>query len=170
LLVFLLICGVMTTAVDLFLLRTWPMFSDRIEGIQSELSPDLHLGERTFAARQAYDFINAQTTTDTIIQYNPRVLLDRPVGLYGRRQKAISDTTAYGVPLATYKATVTEWEGLFESESMRWEDADQLCEEYGVDLLVVRDTDPAWQALLRGGRAPLYRNGYYAVYLCREIP
>jgi len=100
LLVFCLVCGVLTTAVDLFLLRTWPLFSDRIEGIQAELSPDLRLGERTFAARQAYDFINSHMPDDAVMQYNPMVLLDRrwacTVG--GRKQSQTQRLTAYRMP------------------------------------------------------------------------
>ena len=34
-----------------------------------------------------------------------------------------------------------------------------LRQKYGVSLLVLRDTDPAWEGPLQAGWAPVYRNG-----------
>ena len=68
----LIIIGLITTIVDVVLLRTWPMLVDAgIAGFPSSLSPDTQLGKRTLAARLAYDYINLHTPENTLIQDNP---------------------------------------------------------------------------------------------------
>src|SRR5574341_568033 len=101
----LLIIGVLTTLLEAFSTRVWPMLVDwDVAGFPNGLSPDTNLGSRTYYARLAYEYINENLPTRTIIQNNPTIVLDRPSGLYGDRQMVISDRTAYGIPKDVYQA------------------------------------------------------------------
>ena len=74
-----------------------------IAGFPSGLSPDTQLGKRTFAARQAYNYINLHAPESALIQDNPTDLLNLPIGLYANRSIAIADHTAYGIPMQDFK-------------------------------------------------------------------
>jgi len=111
-----LLVGFLTTAVDIYFLRAWPMLTD-VSGTQlhSELSPDTQLGKRTYAARLAYDFIRDNLPKGVILQDNPEKVLERASGLYGARQLVISDHTNFGVPMERYQALVDEVGLLFNN-------------------------------------------------------
>jgi len=170
LLVPLLILGAVTTLFDLGLLRFWPILIDNnITAFPVEISPDAHLGERTYAARQAYDFIRDKTSSDWIVQYNPIRKLDHPAGLYGSRQMVIADMSIYGVAPDTVNEYREEIGALFGPESASgWKNIDLLCRKYGIDLLIINDTDNLWKSLpiLTRQRSALYRNLYYALFQC----
>jgi len=86
-----LVIGLMTTALDMFLLRSYDLNVDSI-------NPKARIGERIYAARLAYNFIRDNLPENVIVQDNPELVLDHPSGLYQSRQMAVSDHTSYGVP------------------------------------------------------------------------
>ena len=52
----LLLIGILTTALEAFSTRMWPLLVDwNVAGFPNDLSPDTHLGDRTYAASLAYD-------------------------------------------------------------------------------------------------------------------
>lgn len=160
--------GLMTAIVDIALLRTWPILVDaNITGFPNSLSADTKLGERTFAARQAYDYINSYLPKQIRVQHNPSDLLNRPVGLYLNRPMTIAGQTAYGVPPKELEKQVEITAKIFESES-GWNEADRTCNEFFIDVLVVNDLDPLWKQLpqLEQQRSSLYQNQFYAVFAC----
>ncbi|MFZ1043720.1 MAG: hypothetical protein WAN58_20660 [Anaerolineales bacterium] len=162
------IIGLITTIVDVVLLRTWPMLVDAgIAGFPSGLSPDTQLGKRTLAARLAYDYINLHTPENTLIQDNPTDSLNRPIGLYANRPIAISGHTAYGVPIQDFKSRSNSIAKIFTSGT-NWAEIDQICNTNYINLIVVTDLDPLWKSLpiLNQERSPFYQNLYYAVYCC----
>jgi hypothetical protein len=167
----LLILGLITTIVDLTLLRIWPMFVDSgAAGFPNSFSKDTNLGQRTFAAREAYEFINNRTPDNIHIQQNPNDLLNRPIGLYADRPIAISGHTAYGISLQellNHAGTVAK---IFENATV-WNEIDQSCKDNFIDIIVVSDKDPLWQHLprLEKERATLYQNPYYAVFSCGNL-
>ncbi len=164
----LFIIGVLTTSLEAFSTRMWPMLVDwNIAGFPNDLSPDTNLGSRTYYARFAYEFINKNLPTRTIIQNNPTILLDRPSGLYGDRQMVISDRTAYGVPKDTYQALKNGIAMIFNYDTA-WSQIDSSCIQYHIDVIAVNDLDPLWKHLsaLEQERRPLYQNAYYAVFAC----
>ena len=163
----LLLIGLLTTGLEAFSTRVWPMLVDwNIAGFPNDLSPDRNLGVRTFNARLAYDFVNELPKT-AVVQYNPNIVLDRPSGLYGTVQFAISDRTMYGVPQNIYKEMKTGISDIFEKENT-WESIDLTCIKFYINTLVINDLDPLWNYLpiLENERKPLYQNKYYAILEC----
>ena len=164
----LLVIGLLTTFLEAFLTRTWPMLVDwNIAGFPNTLSPDTNFGIRNYDAKMAYEYINTHLPIDATIQYNPNISLDRPSGLYGERQVVISDRTAYGVSATTFQTMQNGVATIFELDTT-WEEIDKTCKQYSVDTLVINDLDPLWKRLpeLEIQRTPLYQNQYYSVISC----
>jgi len=160
--------GLATTILDIALLRTWPMLVDaNIAGFPNSLSLDTKLGERTFAARQAYGYINSALPKQIRVQHDPADLINRPVGLYLDRPMAIAGQTAYGIPPQEFEDLVNVTAKIFLSDSS-WSEIDQACIDLYIDVIVVNDLDPLWKHLpeLERSRNPLYRNKYYAAFAC----
>jgi hypothetical protein len=172
-LAFFLIVGFLTTFEDVALLRVWSPFIDLgIAGFPNDLSPDMQLGQRTYASRLAYEFIDRELPADAIIQPNPFPIvgrrIDRPSGLYGSRQIAVSGNAPYNVPLPLLDMTKQQVSQIFVEHPGGWDQIDSLCREHFIDVLVVSDLDPLWNDLasLVPQREALYKNGYYAVFTC----
>jgi hypothetical protein len=157
-LIVLIAIGVATTILDITLLRFGYNFAFGSEA-----------GYRIFSARQAYTVINQTLPEDVIVQYNPAGVINRPSGLYGMRQSAISDRTAYGVPLDQYSAKVEAVSKIFEMKNLQnWASLDALCNEHFIDVIVIVENDPLWQSLylLKVQRNPFYMDDYYAAFAC----
>lgn len=157
-LVLLVAMGVSTTILDVTLLRFGYYFSLGTES-----------GRQNYSARQAYTVIHETLPKDAIVQYNPSGAINRPSGLYGMRQSAISDRTAYGVPLNEYYAKVATVSEIFNMKNVQnWSPLDALCNEYFIDVIVIVDSDPLWNSLgfLEKQRAALYKDDYNAVFFC----
>jgi hypothetical protein len=176
LLTFLWLIGLLTSVVDATLLRFFPLLVDaNVTGFPNRLSPDTRLGERTRDGRLAYEFINDELPADIVIQQNPLSKIDRidrPSGLYGNRQFAISFNAAYNVPLSVLDMRSTAISKIFAlAHENSWDKIDQLCRDYFIDVLVVNDQDPLWKGLsfLYQQRAALYENRYYAVISCGKF-
>ncbi len=165
----LVVIGVITTFYNIFLLRTWSMLIDTgIAGFPRVLSPDNHLGERTFATRQAYEFINRNTPETAIVQFDPRRTIDRPAGLYRTRATAISYHSLYGVPKEIYEPFIASVGEIFDNRKADWETLDNSCKQYHIDILILRDLDPIWSNInqLRSTRMPLYQNRFTTLFRC----
>jgi hypothetical protein len=168
----LVVFGVFTTILSVVLLRTWTMLNDTgLTGVPNGLSLDTRLGERTFAARQAYEFVRDQLPENVVIQYNPALPSDHPSGLYGTRQMVLSDHSAYGVTAQAIDALQLGMGVIFKEKTNDWARIDPICAHYSIDVLVMNDLDPIWQALpgLSAKRPPLYRNAFYALFACGKF-
>ncbi len=172
-LVILAAIGLLTTALDLSLLRTFPQLVDlNIAGFPNNgLSPDTKLGQRTLAAREAYNYIRDNLPENAIVQSNPTRKIDRPGGLYGSRQMAISDLSAYGIPEAEFNWRAREIGTIFNTSQTTWELIDSLCLRYSINVLILNDIDPAWNSLvpLEQSRSPLYENSFYTLFSCGNL-
>jgi len=164
------VIGIFSSLTDLTAARTWPILVDlNIVGFPNELSPDIRLGERTYAGRQTYDYIQTHVPDTLIIQNNPAINLERPSGLYGNHQMAISDRTAYGIPADEYQQMTEGIREIFDAQNvLDWNLLDQICNNYSIDAIVVGDTDPLWSSIddLGRERPPIYKNNFYAVFTC----
>jgi hypothetical protein len=179
LMAFMLLIGFSTTFMDMTLLRFWPVLVDmNIAGFPNNLSPDTRLGERTFDARLAYEFINDELPVDIVIQQNPLSKIDqidqidRPSGLYGNRQFAISFSAPYNVPFPVLKMRANQISKIFILDHQNsWDTIDLLCQQYFIDVLVVGDQDPLWKNLPRlyQQRTALYKNRYAAILPCGKF-
>ena len=173
LLVSLWMIGLFTSAVDVTLLRIFPLLVDaNVAGFPNRLSLDRQLGERTFNGRLTYEFIDNKMPADIIIQQNPLSNIDKldlPSGLYGNRQFAISYNVPYNVPLSLLNAKTKAIAEIFLLANQNsWDKIDMLCRDYFIDILVISDQDALWESLprLHQQRAALYENRYYAVVPC----
>jgi hypothetical protein len=102
----------------------------------------------------------------------PLTRIDRPSGLYGTRQIAISVNAAYNVPVLTLHTNMDQISKIFVSESVnKWDQIDLICREYFINVLVINDLDPLWSSLpnLTQIRKPLYQNQHYTVIPCGNI-
>ena len=166
------VIGLLTSSMEISATRAWPMLVDMgVAGFPNNLSANTRLGARTLAARQAYDFVRARLPEDAVMQNNPIVFMDRPSGLYGSRQTAIADRTAYGVPPDTFSAAVEQIGKIFITRTaVNWTMIDEICGQYFIEAILVNETDPLWESLprLEGQRPPLYKNGYYGLFTCGQ--
>ena len=152
------VLGLATTILDVTLLRFGYNFAFGSE-----------VGYSIFSARQAYAVIDQTLPKNVIVQYNPTNFVNRPSGLYGMRQSAISDRTAYGVPLDQYYAKVTAVSEIFTQKNIQnWDSLDVLCKEHFIEVIVIAESDPLWKSLglLKTRRTPLYTDDYTAVFFC----
>lgn len=157
-LILLIALGVCSTALDLFSLR---FFYPLTYGSEA--------GRAIYSAREAYSVINQTLPQNSIVQYNPTDIINRPSGLYGMRQSVISDRTSYGVPLDEYNAKVAEVAKLFNLTDIKnWDEPDALCKANDISAIVLTKRDHVWDSLdeLSKQRAPLYLDDYYAVFTC----
>jgi hypothetical protein len=164
-----LIIGLLTTLVNITLLRTWPLMVDSgVAKAPNSFSPDAHLGQRTLASRQMYDFINQNLVQDAVIQINPTDQVDRTIGLYANRQVAVSVHTAFGIPQDELRERISSVANIFEQTD--WQPIDQSCKTNFINALIINDLDPLWKNMekLESQRTPFYKNQYFAVFLCGE--
>jgi hypothetical protein len=164
-----LILGLLTTLLDVVLLRAWPIVVDSgAARVPNSFSPDTQLGKRTLASREAYEYINQNFVQDSVIQINPTDRVDRTVGLYANRQVGISVHTAFGISEQELKTRIFAVAKIFEEPD--WQIIDQSCKENFINALVINDLDHLWKnlATLEKQRAPFYKNQYYAVFACGE--
>lgn len=155
-----IVIGVLTTVVDLGLLRTaWPILTGE------------ETSRRYYFGRLAYEYLEEETPEDTVVQNRPFSLLnlERSSGLYGSRQMIISDRALYGVPTDEIERLNDEISPLFLDENkLTWQAADDICRKHSIDILIFNDSDPVWSKVLELliQRTPVYTNERYALFPC----
>ncbi len=166
----LLVIGFLTSLQDVLLLRMWPILPDtHLINLPQISSSDMYLGKRVYEARTAYAAINGATPMDTIVQFNPEYIMDRPAGLYRTRGTVISTHTLYGVSPEAYEPLMNEVGEIFNTKDADWQDLDGACKHYHIDILIFKYSDPIWEQLpaLKAERQPLYDGKYYSVFVCQ---
>ena len=156
-LIFLVVLGVLSTLLNVGLLRFEPILAGS------------EFGTRNFSARKAYTSILQTLPSDIVVQYNPNSYINRPAGLYGMRQSAISDRTAYGISTEIFLEKVADVGKIFLMDAVStWQPVDDLCEQNFIDLLVIENTDPLWTSIdiLKAERQPYYLDDSFAVFSC----
>jgi hypothetical protein len=153
-----IVLGLITSAVDVILLRAaWPIMTGEEET------------RKYYSARLAYDYLRDTIPPNAITQNNPLNYVDRPSGLFGANQMAISDRTAYGIPAEDFKRLAADVGRIFTDEHVSgWESVDAACRNFFIDILILEDTDPSWGNIpaLAVQRPPLYKNDHYAIFSC----
>lgn len=164
-----LIIGLLTTLTDVIMLRVTPILVDSGSvALPNSFSPDTNFGNRTFAARDFYEYLNDHLPDNTVIQINPTDSVDRAIGLYSNQQSAVSVHTAFGIPEQELNDRISRISAMFALTN--WFSIDEYCNKYFVDIMIVNDLDPLWKKLdiLETQRAPVYKNQYYAAFQCGE--
>jgi hypothetical protein len=167
--------GAAGTVCDVVLLRLYPVVADR--GALPELgwmSPDRKLGERNFAIREAYEWVDGHTPAGAIVQFSPHVSFQDTTGfLYSNRQFAAAGPeclAGFGGDAALCAPLVAAANSLFPEHGQPAPESSAACERFGADVLIVKDTDFVWwvQDSWVWREKPLYANRLVRVFGCRN--
>jgi hypothetical protein len=170
----LLFLGVAGTAYDLVILRFFPLLSDAgtVPTI-AWLATDKSLGERTYANREAYEWLRARTSANAVIQQNPKAIYqDTFYGLYANRQTVAEDETCAtvfgGSPLECVPI-VSRLNALFSANDASLPSFQAACENLGIDVIVAKETDTVWDNRMSWvwTRTPMFANDFVRLFPCR---
>jgi len=166
--------GVAGVAYDLAILRFFPVLSDagRVPKIEW-LASDGQLGPRTYANREAYEWLRERTSMRAVVQQNPEpVYQDTFWGLYGQRQTVAEDVlcgTGFGGDVEECKPILGRLRHLYLAGTP--EDLASACRSLPVDVFVAKDTDAAWRE--RGSWVwtgkPEFQNEFVRLFACRPL-
>jgi hypothetical protein len=175
-LVILALLGAAGSVYDVAILRFYPLLADR--GVVSTLgwmAHDRHLGQRTYAQREAYEWLERNTPPQTRIQFNPDVRIqDTPAFLYANRQivAAYQDCprlVMFGGEVALCPPIQTVLEKMYPAPGQpAAPDIAEACRSLPVDVLVAIDSDTAWadpRSWVWSG-TPLFANRYVRLFSC----
>jgi hypothetical protein len=166
----LLILGILGTSYEVFMLRMFPVLSDRgaIAG-PSWVDPDRQFGKRTYALRSAYEVINAQLPSSAVVQSNPAT--EDPIleMLYSGHDAAAGGSecgAVFGGDPGLCALRVQKLAGLFELPD--GSNLDATCRQYGIDAIVVEDSDDVWQepSSWIWSHHPIVANDYVRAFRC----
>jgi hypothetical protein len=167
--------GMTGVVYDLALLRFYPVLADR--GVLSTLqwmAPDRHLGERNYAQREAYEWLARNSAPHARMQFNPDVnIQDTPAYLYAERQIVADDDRCraanVGGDPAMCAPILAILHQLYPAPGQPAPAAiADTCRSLPIDVLVAKDTDPAW----RDPRSwvwqekPLFANRMVRLFAC----
>ena len=147
----LLILGILGTAYQVFMLRMFPVLSDRgaIAGI-SWVDPDRQFGKRAYALRSAYEALDAQLPSSAVLQSNPATVHPVLHMLYSAHDSAAATPegdppcgTAFGGDPGVCALRRQRLAALFELPDGG--NLDATCREYGINAIVVENSDRVWQ-------------------------
>jgi len=171
-----LILGVVGVVYDLAILRFFPVLSDagRVPKIDW-LANDEKLGRRTYANREAYEWLRARTPARAVIQQNPNTpVQDTFYGLYGNRQTVAEDTTCGTTFGGDPRECVTIMDRLTRLFSIDGTSSSQgfdtACESLPIDIVVAKDTDKVWndRSSWVWTRTPIFSNNFVRLFACHK--
>jgi len=145
-----LVLGVLGTVYQVIDLRVYPPLFDRgtIAKAEKWLDEDRQAGRRTFALRSVYEALTGSLPRNAVVQYNPLTPAYIPHLLYSGHDAAIGlpgCAAGFGGDPAICRRRVDTIVPLFIHPSPA--DAarlDEICSEFGISILLVTDSDPAW--------------------------
>ncbi len=171
----LLLLGLLGTTYQVILLRVFPVLMDRTALAGPPwLDSDHQLGQRNYGLRAAYDALDAVLPDTAVVQHNPKTKFFIPHFLYsGRRMAAATrncGATFGGDPQACIPRILAILP-VFETSAGYAGDIDAFCREYGVDVLLAKDTDRAWQNASSWVwvRHPVVANHYVRAFRCGTV-
>jgi len=170
----LLILGLMGTAYQMFMLRVFPVLYDYrdISGL-SWMDPDGQFGKRTYALRAVYELLDAQLPASAVLQSSPVTADPIPHMLYSGHDSAAATPwgdpecgTAFGGDPDLCALRVQNLIGLFELPDGG--NLDTTCREYGIDAVIVVDSDRVWKepSSWIWSRHPVVTNDYVRAFRC----
>ncbi len=172
-----LVLGVMTVVYDIVMLRVFPLLADAqltaspswlgTEGVSSNGD----VGRRAYALREAYEWARMEVPPDLVVQHNPDTEIEIFHGLYGGHQTAAADWhhgMLYGIPDQAYRPVSDLVAGIFEDPESTPSDVDAICRQLSIGLVVVKDTDPAWNGSWVASKAPAFRNTFAEALPCGD--
>ena len=167
--------GAAGVVYDLAITRSYPLLADM--GVVPPIDwmgPDRQIGQRTFAARQAYEWARTAIPDTASIQFNPRVAFEEATAmLYSERRFVSGDPgcgNVFGGDPAVCKPIVAKLDAFYaagKSDSLL-----EVCGTVPADLLVAKDTDPVWRdpASWVWTEPPVFANSYFRLFRCPGGP
>jgi hypothetical protein len=138
--------GLLTTVFELGLQRSFPVLADHdLLAGNMAIDPDDNLGLRDYSARQVYEKLNRTLPPFAVVQHNPSGDQDLMAGLYANRQFAIGDLETAVTFTGNTVGPEKVLEPLKELFAGDRNDPQTVCRDLGIDVLVVKDVDPAWK-------------------------
>ena len=170
----LLILGALGTTYQMLMLRVFPVLYDRgdITGL-SWVVQDRQFGKRTYAVRSAYEALDKQMPASAVLQNNPLTENPIPHILYSGHGSAAATPprdppcgTAFGGDPRLCALRIPRLAALFEQSD--GSSLDATCREYGIDAVVVEDSDRTWQdpSSWIWSRRPIVSNDYVRAFRC----
>ena len=168
-----LLVGLSSNLFDLFYLRFFYWIDDEVGWIENMPAyPYRKWGERTFALREAFCFVNEEFPPNVIVQNNPSVeTLVLTQGLYGMRQTVAAGELyafIYGDFPETFQALAPAILPIFEDLQISYPEVQSICSQQKIDVLVAKDLDPVWadKNSWLWNTPPIFANNYARVYDC----
>jgi hypothetical protein len=172
LLVALLVLGIAGTIYDQALLRFYPLLSDaKFLPKVAWMTRDGKLGERTYANREAYEWLRDRSDAASRVQQNPNpVIQDTFYGLYANRSTVTEDRECAATFGGDSKACTPLQKvlgPLFGSHSPT-DSFESACAALPMDFVIAKDTDAVWggEASWVWRRPPLFANHFVRVFAC----
>jgi hypothetical protein len=165
----LLILGALGTAYEVFMIRMSPILYDRWQiADPGWLDTDRQGGKRIYALRQLYESLNEQLPASAVIQPNPATRNSVSSTLYSGHDFAAGGLdcgTAFGGDRALCDQRVRRLVLLFARNIGSLE---SVCHDYGIDVMVAEDTDPAWHdpSSWVWSQRPIVANNYVRAFRC----
>jgi len=167
------VIGAAGTVCDLALTRTYPILADA--GIVPPLdwmSPDRNYGERTYAARAAYEWLRTATPENAAVQFNPKVVFQETTEmLYASRRVAAADLTCsavFGGSARDCAPIVDRANALYAPGG----DLHDACSSLRVGVVIAKDTDAVWadRRSWVWREPPMFANAYVRLFSCGATP
>src|SRR6185437_9534528 len=167
------VIGAAGTVCDLALTRTYPILADA--GIVPPLdwmSPDRNYGERTYAARAAYEWLRTATPENAAVQFNPKVVFQETTEmLYASRRVAAADLTCsavFGGSARDCAPIVDRANALYAPGG----DLHDACSSLRVGVVIAKDTDAVWtdRRSWVWREPPMFANSYVRLFSCGATP
>ncbi len=172
----LLALGLAGTIYDQALVRFFaPLYPSKHLPKVPSLSPDNKLGERTYANREAYDWLRANSLASSRAQQNPDpVIQDTFYGLYADRNTLAEDiecATNFGGDPKACAPLQSILRPVFAAQA-RETALDSACAALPLDFIVAKDTDAAWRSEESWvwTRVPLFANSFVRIFRCASRP
>ena len=170
----LLILGAAGTVYDVAILRLYPLLADRgTVATVPWMAPDRQLGKRNYAAREAYEWAARSTAPAAIVQFNPHVAVqDTSAFLYSNRPMlagADDCDTGFGGDPALCPALISQLDQIHpRAGGTAAQSIDGVCGALPIDILVAKDTDPAWadRRSWVWTEKPVFANAYVRMFRC----
>ncbi|QGM46313.1 hypothetical protein [Methylocystis heyeri] len=124
--------------------------------------------------KSAWDWVNANTPEDAVVQARPDHIRAYEFGLYSRRRAAVADIHVgqlFGVQEQAVKTRVAELLPIFDNKALGPEEVDALAARYGVKAIVVNAADPTFGAseAWTQKREPAFSSPRARVYLTKAV-
>jgi len=170
----LLAIGACGTLYDVAVLRFYPVLADQGKVTMTGwLGPDRKLGNRTYALRQAYEWIDQTSNPAELVQFDPHnIIEDIPAMFYANRPSLAGDENClvtFGGDASVCREIIHKLNRIYPTSAKSAVGSiAEACESLPLNILLVKDTDPAWRSpgSWVWNEKPVYANEYARVFRC----